>query len=123
MGGSVGVHHLPIVLYVDDGPASRGGFVEAFAKLSDVAFAVIAVALHIADSPALGIRFVKSLVELADVGLAAVGELAVGGGVVDDHGEVRALAGGGPFEHLKVTVGVAEGGDTIPRRSSVVGVC
>ena len=38
---------------------------------------------------------------------AVVGELAFDIVVVDDQGETRTFAGGRPFEHLEIAVGVA----------------
>ena len=69
------------------------------------------VALHIDDNPAFRVGFVESFVELPDVSFAVVGELALGVSMVDDHSEARALAGGGPFEHFKIAVGVARSED------------
>jgi hypothetical protein len=54
---------------------------------------------------------VEAAVQPADVAVAVVGELALGVGVVDEQAEARPVAGGGPFQHLEVAVGVAGGED------------
>ena len=43
-----------------------------------------------------------------------VGVLPLGVVVMDEEGEPRPASGGGPFQHLEVAVGVAEGGDRPP---------
>ena len=48
------------------------------------------------------------------MGIAVVGPFALGIGVVDQTHEARASAGRGPFQHLLVAVGIAEGEDGTP---------
>src|SRR5450755_35007 len=69
------------------------------------------VLLHVDDGPALGLRLVERLVELADTRLAVIRIFAYGVGVMHQTHEPRTTAGGSPLQHLKVTVGVAEGED------------
>ena len=58
-----------------------------------------------------GARFVERLVEPSDRRVAIVRPFALGIGVVDQKHESLAGSGGGPLEHLKVAVGVAERSD------------
>ena len=55
--------------------------------------------------------FIQRLVELAEGGGPVVGVFAVGVGVVDEAGKAGAISGHGPFQHLLVAVGIAEGED------------
>src|SRR5260221_2715716 len=66
------------------------------------------VVLHADHGPAAGIGFVEPLVEAADARFAVVGPFAAGVVVVNVEAETRALAGGGPLQHLQVAVRIAE---------------
>jgi len=57
------------------------------------------------------VGFVEAAVEPADARIAVVGPLALGIIVVDEEAETQSGAGGSPFEHLEIAVGVSKGGD------------
>src|SRR3954454_13683246 len=72
------------------------------------------VALHVDHGPALSLRYVKGLVEAANGRAAVVGPFPLGVGVVHDKGETDTAASLGPFEHLQVSIGVAERRNRLP---------
>ena len=82
------------------------------------------IGFHSHRRPAYGIGFVEAPVETADRRHAVVVPFAVGVGVVDVEAEARAVAGGGPLEHLPVAVEVAErgGGFGLWKTKALVGV-
>jgi len=69
------------------------------------------VVFHADDGPALGVGLVEGFIKFADGGCAVVGILAVGVGVMNEEHEAGPWAGGCPFEHLLVAVGVAKGSE------------
>src|SRR4029079_18900442 len=79
------------------------------------------IVLHVDHGPAFGRRLVERLVELADVGLAVVGIFAHRVGVMHQPHEAQALAERGPFQHLLVAVGVAEGEDRLAPDDAIDG--
>src|SRR4029079_2172400 len=64
--------------------------------------------LHVGDDPAPLRPFVQAADQLSDARRPVVGPFAIRVRVVDDERESRALARGGPFEHLEVAVRIAE---------------
>ena len=69
------------------------------------------VILHVDHNPATLSGLVETSVEAAHVRVAVVGPFALVVRVVDDHSKARSLASCGPLQHLKVTIGIAEGRD------------
>src|SRR4029453_5462135 len=69
---------------------------------------------HIDHGPALGRRLVETLVEFSDRRCAVVGPLTSGVSVMNIQAETRTRSGTRPFQHLKVTIGVAESCDGPP---------
>ncbi len=105
----------------ESGPADSAGYSE----LAGSGFEAVAsifllegedffpVILHADYGPAFGVGLIEGLIKFADGGVAVVGILADGVGVVDEEHKAGTGAGGCPFEHLLVAVGVAEGGDWV----------
>src|SRR5207245_233841 len=70
------------------------------------------VVLHVHHSPFVHGCGVQSDVEMTKMRLSVVSILAFGVGVMDDQPKPRAAgAERGPLQHLKIAVGIAEGGD------------
>src|SRR6187431_2107405 len=71
----------------------------------------VPVVLHADDGPLFLHGHVQCLVERTDTRIAIVSPFARRVGVVHQQSQARPLAGGGPLEHLLVSVGIAKGRD------------
>src|ERR1700734_701155 len=77
------------------------------------------VPFHIGHRPSLGAGLIEGLVETTHMRLPVIGIFALGISVVHDAGEPRAAAGSRPFQHLLVTIRIAEGKDWAPPDEAV----
>jgi hypothetical protein len=96
--------------------ASGLGLYKAMISQTDPAFSVsrregkhlLPVPLHAGYSPAAALSFVECLVEPADMRLPVISPFPLRIAVMHDPHQTRAIAGGSPFQHLLVAVGIAE---------------
>ena len=66
------------------------------------------VLLHVDNRPVFRLCFVEAFVQATNAGFSVVGPFALAIGVVDVERKSRSLSGSGPFQHLQVSVGIAE---------------